>query len=164
MLEECSPDGACCLCFYSLRLNTAALYTKHGKLENKNNCVFTKCHVICWNVWADWWAVRGGSGGITPVTNPTWVTGIARCEGRALPSQKVGLSRAANPVSVPLLPPFSCTGIWVNVGKAVILLAMFLLGFLWLCSLKVRETWDKAFHKPCLCHRVSSAPNLTEKY
>lgn len=106
----------------------------------------------------------GAAGGIMPVTNPTWVTGIARCEGRALPSQKVGLSRAANPVSVPLLPPFSCTGIWVNVGKAVILLAMFLLGFLWLCSLKVGETWDKAFHKPCLCRHVPSAPNLTEKY
>lgn len=39
----------------------------------------------------------GAAGGITPVTNPTWVTGIARCEGRALLSQKVGLSRAANP-------------------------------------------------------------------
>lgn len=131
MLEECSPDGACCLCFYSLRLNTAALYTKHGKLENKNNCVFTKCRVICWNVWVDWWAVCGAAGGIAPVTNPAPHGSQAwpRCQGHALLPQKVGLSRAANPALC------VCASLFlhrVNGGKAVILMVIFLLGFLWL--------------------------------
>lgn len=142
MLEECSPDGACCLCFYSLRLNTAALYTKHGKLENKNNYVFTKCHVICWNVWVDWWAVCGGSGGEHAcLRNPAPEHHMGhrhrpRCEGRALLSQKVGLSRAAYPA---LCVCASSASFFLHRNlsecrKGFILMAMFLLGFLWLCS------------------------------
>lgn len=33
-------------------------------------------------------------------------------------------------------------------------MAIFLLGFLWLCCPKVSETRDKAFHRPHLCHRL----------
>lgn len=105
-----------------------------------------------------WWGQRGDRACHSPpAPSPTWVTGS--------PKRGVWAELLIPPcVSVPLLPPFSCTGIWVSVGKAVILMAMFWLGFLWLCSPKEGETQDKAFHKPRLCHPVPSAPHLTEKY
>lgn len=107
---------------------------------------------------------RGGSRLSQEPQAPHGAQASPPLQQHTLLSQKVPLSTAANPSLCVRASPASLFLHRLNAGKAVILKAIFLLGFLWLCSPKVGETRDKAFHKPRLCHHVLLAPNLTEKY